>query len=110
MAERLLKQVTNVTWKSYPGNVETFADLKNERLEAVLVDLPIAIHYAKPDPKLRLAGAPFAPGYYAIGVLKQDQRLLTAINGAIEQLLQEHTLEHIYQKYGIWDEQQRALK
>src|SRR5436190_4410939 len=29
VAERLLKQTTNVAWKSYPGNVETFADLKN---------------------------------------------------------------------------------
>jgi His/Glu/Gln/Arg/opine family amino acid ABC transporter permease subunit len=109
VAERLLKQSTNVTWKSYPGNVETFVDLKNERLEAVLVDLPIAIHYAKPDPKLQLAGTPFSPGYYAIGVLKQDQTLLAGINGAIEQLLQDHTLERIYQKYGIWDERQQTL-
>jgi polar amino acid transport system substrate-binding protein len=110
VAERLLKQTTNVLWKSYPGNVETFADLKNRRLEAVLVDLPIAIHYAKPDPLLRLAGTSFAPGYYAIGVLKQDQKLLAALNGAIEQLIQDHTLERIYKKYGVWDERQQSLK
>jgi polar amino acid transport system substrate-binding protein len=110
VAERLLKQHTNVVWRSYPGNVETFADLKNERLAAVLVDLPIAIHYARPDPALRLAGAPFAPGYYAVGVMKQDQRLLAALNDGLEQLLEDHTLEHIYQKYDLWDERQPALK
>jgi polar amino acid transport system substrate-binding protein len=110
VAERLLKETTNVVWKSYPGNVETFADLKNRRLEGVLVDLPIAIHYAKPDPLLKLSGAPFAPGYYAIGVMKQDQRLLAALNGAIEELYRDHTLERIYQKYGVWDERQESLK
>jgi len=110
VAERLLKQHTNVVWKSYPGNVETFADLKNERLEAVLVDLPIAIHYAKPDPALRLSGVPFAPGYYAIGVLKQDQALLAALNDVLEQLAQDQTLERIYEKYGLWDERQHTLK
>ena len=109
VAERLLKHHTNVVWRSYPGNVETFADLKNERLDAVLVDLPIAIHYAKPDVALKFCGVPFAPGYYAIGVLKQDQTLLTAINAALEQFTQDHTLERIYKKYGLWDERQQAL-
>lgn len=110
VAERLVKQATNLVWKSYPGNVETFADLKNGRLEAVVVDLPIAIHYARPDPLLQLSGKPFAPGYYAIGVLKQDQSLLTALNNAIGQLSQDHTLERIYEKYGIWDDRQQGLK
>jgi polar amino acid transport system substrate-binding protein len=109
VAERLLKQTTNVVWKSYPGNVETFADLKNRRLEAVLVDLPIAIHYARPDPMLKLSGAPFAPGYYAIGILRQDQTLLVAINSALERMAGDHSLERIYQKYSLWDERQQAL-
>src|SRR5262245_7255486 len=65
VAERLLTQNAGSQWKSYPGNVETFRDLKVGRLEAVLVDLPIAIHYAKPDPALKLSGSPFAQGYYA---------------------------------------------
>jgi len=110
VAERLLKQSSGAQWKSYPGNVETFQDLKVGRLEVVLVDLPIAIHYAKPDPALKLSGAPFGPGYYAIGVLKQDKTLLAALNAAIEQLAEDHTLERIYDKYGIWDERQETLK
>jgi polar amino acid transport system substrate-binding protein len=110
VAERLLKQASSAQWKSYPGNVETFQDLKVGRLEVVLVDLPIAIHYAKPDPALKLSGTPFAPGYYAIGVLKQDQTLLMALNQAIEQLAGDHTLERIYCKYGIWDNRQETIK
>jgi hypothetical protein len=34
--------------------------------------MPIALHYAKPDSAHKFSGAPFAPGYYGIGVRKQD--------------------------------------
>ena len=88
----------------------SFRDLKVGRLEAVLLDLPIAIHYARPDPALKFSGEPFAPGYYAIGVLKQDATLLAAINQAIQQLAEDHTLERIYRKYGVWDERQEGLR
>src|SRR5262249_39550850 len=110
VAERLLTQNGGSQWKSYPGNVETFRDLKVGRLEAVLVDLPIAIHYAKPDAALKLSGSPFAQGYYAIGIRKQDETLLAAINRAIDELVQDHTVERIYKKYNVWDERQAALQ
>lgn len=110
VAERLLTENRGASWKSYPGNVETFQDLKVGRLEAVLVDLPIALHYAKPDPALKLSGEPFAKGYYSAGILKQDQTLLAAVNDAISQLLADHTLERIYRKYGVWDERQVSLQ
>ena len=67
-AQRLVEKTGGVNLRVYPGNVESFRDLKAHRIEAVLLDLPIALFYAKPDPALKLSGAPFAPGYYGIGV------------------------------------------
>ena len=99
VAERLLTQNKGAIWKSYPGNVETFQDLKVGRLEAVLVDLPIAIHYARPDPALKLAGTPFAMGYYAVGVPRQDPTLLAAVNQAVGELIRDGTIERICRKY-----------
>ncbi|MDB6066423.1 MAG: yecS [Pedosphaera sp.] len=110
VAERLLVQMGVTDLKSYPGNVETLRDLKANRIEAVLLDLPIAIHYAKPDPTLKFSGAPFAPGFYGIGLLKEDASLLAVLNNAIGELAQDHTLERIYRKYGVWDERQAQLK
>ena len=110
VAQRLLEQMGGVELKVYPGNVESFRDLKAERIQAVLVDLPIALHYARPDPALKFSGGPFAPGYYAIGVRKPDTRLLAALNQAIKDLADNGTLERIYRKYGVWDERQAALK
>ena len=75
----------------YPGNVESFRDLKAHRLEAVVLDLPIAIFYARPDPSLKLSGAPFARGYYGIGVRKGDPALLGALNRAISEILRNES-------------------
>lgn len=94
----------------YPGNVESLRDLKARRIEAALMDLPIALHYAKQDPELKLSGPSFAPGYYGIGVRRQDVSLLAALNQAITELDDDRTLERIYRKYGVWDEGQKGLK
>jgi polar amino acid transport system substrate-binding protein len=110
VAQRLLEKAGGVDVRIYPGNVESFRDLKARRIEAVLLDLPIAIHYARPDPELKFSGDSFAPGYYGIGVCKKDATLLAALNQGIQELAAEHTLERIYRKYNVWDERQAQLK
>ena len=86
VAQRLVNKMGGVDARIYPGNVESFRDLKAGRIDAVVLDLPIALYYAKPDPDLKFSGAPFAPGYYGIGVRKEDVTLLAALNQAIERL------------------------
>ena len=110
VAQRLLEAMGGLDLKVYPGNVESFRDLRVGRIDAVLLDLPIALHYAKPDPALKFSGAPFAPGYYAIGVRKEDVSLHAALDVAILALAENHTLERIYRKYGVWDERQEQLR
>src|SRR6266700_4931688 len=110
VAQRLLEQMGGAEVRIYPGNVESFRDLKAGRIAAVLLDLPIALYYAKPDPALKFSGLAFAPGYYGIGVRKQDFSLLAALNQAIRELAADHTLERIYRKYGVWDERQEGLQ
>ena len=109
VAQGLLERMGGVDLRIYPGNVESLRDLKAQRIEAVLMDLPIALHYAAPDPALKLSGTPFAHGYYGIGVRKQDTSLLAALNHAIQQLAEDRTLERIYRKHGVWDERQERL-
>jgi polar amino acid transport system substrate-binding protein len=110
VAQRLLETLPGIDLKIYPGNVETLRDLKARRIDAAVMDVPVAVHYARPDAELKLSGSSFAPGYYGIGVRKEDAYLLTALNLAIQQLAEDHTLERIYRKYGVWDDRQFALK
>ena len=109
VAQRLVEKMGGGDMRIYPGDVECFRDLKAERVEAVVLDLPMALFYAKPDAALKLSGEPFAPGYYGIGVRKEDATLLLGINQAIEELAADHTLEKIYRKYGVWDQRQAGL-
>ncbi|MBI3877965.1 MAG: ABC transporter permease subunit [Verrucomicrobia bacterium] len=110
VAQRLVEKMGGSEVKIYPGNVESFRDLKAGRIDAVVLDLPIAVFYAKPDAELKFSGPPFAPGFYGIGVRSDDKTLLAALNTAIEELAADHTLENIYRKYGLWDESQEHLK
>ncbi|MBI4677628.1 MAG: ABC transporter permease subunit [Elusimicrobia bacterium] len=111
VAQRILEGMGGVDVRVYPGNVETCRDLKNKRIDASLMDLPIALHYAKPDPALDFAGKPFAVGYYGVGVRKKDTKLLEAVDRAIAALLASGELKRIYLKWGLWDaDQERRLR
>jgi ABC-type amino acid transport substrate-binding protein len=109
VAERLLERTPGIDTKVYPGNVEVLRDLKARRINAALMDLPIAQYYAKPDMELAFSGESFAPGYYATGVRKADPKLVEALNVGIEELARDGTLERIYKKYNVWDSRQGAI-
>src|SRR5262249_28250776 len=83
VAQRLVEKMGGADLRIFPGNVECFRDLKARRIDAVVLDLPIALFYAKSDDTLYFSGPPFAPGYYAIGVRREDPALLAALNQAI---------------------------
>jgi polar amino acid transport system substrate-binding protein len=110
VAQRIVSGFGGIDVRIYPGNVESFRDLKAGRVDAVVLDLPIATYYARTDADLKFSGPPFAPGYYGIGVLKEDTTLLATLNAAIEQLAADGTLERIYRRYDVWDDRQQGLK
>jgi polar amino acid transport system substrate-binding protein len=110
VAHRLVEELDKTALRIYPGNVEGFNDLKARRIDAALLDLPIALYYLTDEPDLKFSGEPFAAGYYGIAARWEDVRLLAAINVAIEQLAGDGTLERIYRQHGIWDERQALLK
>jgi polar amino acid transport system substrate-binding protein len=74
-----------------------------------MLDLPIAVYYLTKEPKLKRSGEPFAPGYYGIGVRREDATLLLAINKAIAELQADGTLENIYRKWDLWDKNQLLI-
>ena len=77
-AERLLDQ-WGVAKKVYGNQVEPYVDLELGRIDAVLLDLPIAAYLARPNPKLKFVGPAIAPGYYAIAFRKEQEALAAAV-------------------------------
>jgi polar amino acid transport system ATP-binding protein len=80
-AERLLDRL-HVSKKVDDSQVEPYVDLELGRIDAVLLDLPIAVYYAQPNAKLKFVGEPLASGYYAIGFRKDQEALARKFDAA----------------------------
>ncbi len=107
-AERLL-DARAIEKRIYDGQSEPYRDLALSRVDAVLLDVPIAVYWARPDPKLRFAGEPIARGTYAIAFRRDREALAVRVDGALERLATRGDLRKIYEKWGIWNEDQSAL-
>jgi polar amino acid transport system substrate-binding protein len=108
-AQGILEGIGGVEVKVYSGQVEPYEDLALGRLDAVLLDLPIAAYYGKPNPKLRYAGAPMGEGFYGIAMRKAEGDLKEKIDGILEKLLRTGELRRIYEKWDIWNPEQEKL-
>lgn len=109
VAQDILTGLGGVDVRIYPGQVEPYEDLAIGRIDAVLLDLPIAAYYGKPNPRLRYAGKPVGEGFYGIAVRKGDADLQKAMDGIIAKLLISGELKKIYEKWDLWNEPQKKL-
>ena len=107
-AERLLDQL-HVQEALYDGQVEPYRDLELGRVDAVLLDLPIAIYYAQPNPKLKFVGKPIGEGLYAIAMRKDQEALAQQFDAALDRLAEDGRLRRIYEKWRIWNDDQEGL-
>lgn len=109
VAQEILTGVGGVDVRIYPGQVEPYEDLALGRIDAVLLDLPIAAYYAKPNKKLKYAGEPLGEGFYGIAIRKNDKELKQAVDQIIQRLLASGELRRIYEKWDLWNETQEKL-
>jgi polar amino acid transport system substrate-binding protein len=109
VAQDILMNIGGVDVKIYAGQVEPYEDLALGRLDAVLLDLPIAAYYAKPNPKLKYTGKPVGEGFYGIAIRKGDDELKKKIDEILIKLLKSGELKKIYEKWDLWNEMQEKL-
>src|SRR5213594_898104 len=90
-AERYVESLGDVTIRSYDGQVQQFVDLELGRLDALVMDTPVALYYAT-GPQVRNIEIPAARMAFGIGIRKGNEQLLRQINDAIEAMKQDGTL------------------
>ena len=83
--------------------------VKDGRMAATVQDSPAAAHFVKKYPELRTVGTGRQPGYYVIYLRKGDDQLREQIDQAIRDGFADGTLQRIYRKYGVWNEDQEWL-
>ena len=107
-AARLLERMRLRT-RVFNNQVEPYFDLELNRLDAVLLDLPIAAYYAQPNPKLKFVGRPLDEGEYAIAFRQDQEALAAAFDAALGRLIVSGQLRQIYEKWRIWNDAQDRL-
>lgn len=102
LAERILQTQPNIEIRPYDGQITAYEDLALERLDAVLMDHPIALYYGYTNAKLKFAGDPIGEMKYGIGLRKSATALLQEINQALQKLIDNGALRKIYERWNMW--------
>ena len=98
-----------VVIKKYPELTSVMGLVEQGQLDALVQDVPIGTFYGPDFPGLHTVGEPQAPGYYVAYVRKGDETLRQTLNAAIQSAIDDGTLERLYKKYGIWNDDQTRL-
>lgn len=108
-AERLLVRTGVRDIVGFDGQVEPYLDLELGRLDAVLLDLPIAIFYARDNPQLRFIGERLAPGDYGIALRHDDKVLHAALDRALGEIFASGEWARVLRRWQLFDMSQSAL-
>ena len=84
---------------AYDNGLTAVQALNNGQVDAVVIDNAPAKEFVAANPGLKILDTAYAQEDYAIGVAKGNTQLLDAINGALEELQADGTLQAIVDKY-----------
>jgi len=86
-----MKDQYKITEKTYDEAGLAFADLANKRIDAVVIDTPVAANYAlqaaEYKGKLKMVGKAFTEEYYGVAVKKGNAKVLDVINAGLKKVL-----------------------
>lgn len=89
----------NPDLKQFRKYSEVFTDLKLGRIDAIIVDLPVAQSFLKKMPGLRISSASMSEEQYGIAVKKGNTELLTKINAGLANIRASGEFDAITEKW-----------
>lgn len=108
-ASRLM-DAEGIPFRGYADPFGAYRDLELKRIDAVLMDVPMEMYYARANSHLKPAGGPFHRGTYNIGLRKGDEALKAQVDAAIDKIISDGTLEKILRKWNLWNDAQLELQ
>ncbi len=99
----ILSRSPNIVLKTYDTPAEVFSDLRRGRIDAAVVDFPIAVYHARPDRALQFTGDPIGRIQYAVALKRGTHpEVLGALNTAIYAMSQDGSLRRILDRWALW--------
>jgi polar amino acid transport system substrate-binding protein len=80
-----------------------YRDLGFGRLDAVLLDHPIALYAGAPLPDVQFVGGPIGRLDYGMALSKSRSELLTRLNAALDALEARGELRRLWERWGLWN-------
>ncbi|MDY6287613.1 MAG: ABC transporter substrate-binding protein [Lachnospiraceae bacterium] len=84
---------------SYPNGATAVQALQQGKVDAVVIDNAPAQEFVKANEGLKILDTPYVEEQYAIGVNKKNEGLLNAVNKALNELIDDGTVQSILDKY-----------
>lgn len=104
LAQRLLSEWEfPLEVKTYGEELHLYNDLAFGRLDAVLLDEPIALYYAKSNPELKIVGEPVGRMTYGVASRRDDPAFSARLDAAVRKLIHDGTLRRILERWGLWN-------
>lgn len=85
--------------EEYNKGADAVMALTQGKVDAVIIDNQPALSYVSSTQGLKILDTQFAIEDYAAAISKDNTGLLTAVNGALEELKADGTLQGIVDKY-----------
>jgi polar amino acid transport system substrate-binding protein len=104
LAQRILNEQTfPMQIVTYSEEYHIYNDLAIGRIDAALLDAPIALYYAKPNPGLKNISVPIGRLEYGIVTRKNDRNLTVRVDQALAKLIADGTIRGILERWGLWN-------
>ena len=84
---------------AYTNGATAIQALPGGKVDAVVIDNEPAKAFVAANPTLKILDTEYVTEEYAIGISKENNALLDAVNGALEELIADGTVQSIVDKY-----------
>lgn len=95
----MISKIKEINVERVSSSVGAIMGLKNDKLEAFILDLAPAENFAKNNKGLKIVSLDIEDEEYAIATRKGDTKLLEEINSALKEIKQNGTYEKLLSKY-----------
>lgn len=105
IGSKYAQEQQGVILRQYEYEMNLIKDLIFGRLDAIILDHPIALYYAGPVKAVKIIDHPIGSFQYGIAVNKNNKELLHQINKAITKLIANGEFKAIFEKWNLWTPQ-----
>lgn len=101
LAHYILSKETKAKIVFYEQENSGYDDVAHGRIDCFFIDFPIALYYAKSNPKLKFIEAPVGSMVYGVAISKKNPKLRDEVNEALKTLKMNGQLEAILAKWNL---------